>query len=36
MPETLKAVIAKPTDSADPAAYAVPPAPAAQKTDAKK
>ncbi|HEX7982784.1 MAG TPA: amino acid ABC transporter substrate-binding protein [Duganella sp.] len=36
MPETLKAVIAKPTDSADPAAYAVPPAPPAQKTDAKK
>jgi glutamate/aspartate transport system substrate-binding protein len=41
MPATLKAVVAKPTDSPDPAAYAVTaaaaaPAPAAQKTDAKK
>ena len=39
MPATLKAVAAKPTDSPDPAAYAVTaaaPAPAAQKTDAKK
>ena len=37
MPATLKAVIAKPTDSPDPAAYAVTAAPApAQKTDAKK
>lgn len=38
MPATLKAVIAKPTDSPDPAAYAVAAtaAPSAQKTDAKK
>ena len=41
MPATLKTVIAKPTDSPDPAAYALKtampaPAPAAQKTDATK